>query len=317
MSARLYPVPEALIGERADVAVARLTGVSRTQAGTMLVQGQVSMDGHVIGKSDRLSADANLSIAFPDVRPAEPPQPIEGMGIVFEDADIVVVDKPIGVAAHASPGWQGPTVVGGLLATGHHLADAGPAERQGIVHRLDVGTSGLMVVAKSDLAYRELKAAFKERRITKEYHAVVQGQMDPLRGTIEAPIGRDPSADYRFAVTHDGKDSITHYDTLEAFPHASLLTIDLETGRTHQIRVHCAAMRHPCVGDTTYGADPTLAKRLGLERQWLHAVRLGFHHPVTGDDVECMSPYPTDLAGALDTLQRAGHGAPSASNMTE
>lgn len=306
MSERTYPVPEALIGERADVAVARLTGVSRTQAGTMVADGQVLMDGKALAKSDRLMADAELTIRWPEPVPAEPPQPVVGMHIVFEDADIVVVDKPVGVAAHPSPGWHGPTVIGGLLATGHQLADAGPAERQGIVHRLDVGTSGLMVVAKSDLAYRTLKAAFKERRVTKEYHAVVQGQMDPLRGTIDAPIGRDPFADYRFAVTHDGKDSVTHYDTLEAFPHASLLKVDLETGRTHQIRVHCAAMRHPCVGDTTYGADPTLAKRLGLERQWLHAVRLGFEHPITGDFVEFTSAYPTDLANALDTLRRAG-----------
>jgi 23S rRNA pseudouridine1911/1915/1917 synthase len=306
MNARTYPIPEALIGERADVAVARLTGVSRTQAGAMVVDGQVLMDGKPLAKSDRLVADAHLLITWPEPAHVEPPQPVAGMRIVFEDDDIVVVDKPIGVAAHASPGWHGPTVLGGLLATGHQVAAAGPAERQGIVHRLDVGTSGLMVVAKSDLAYRALKAAFKERRVTKEYHAVVQGQMDPLRGTIDAPIGRDPFADYRFAVTHDGKDSVTHYDTLEAFPHASLLKVDLETGRTHQIRVHCAAMRHPCVGDTTYGADPTLAKRLGLERQWLHAVRLGFEHPRTGDVVEFTSEYPADLANAVDTLRRAG-----------
>jgi 23S rRNA pseudouridine1911/1915/1917 synthase len=305
MTSRVYPVPEALVGERADIAVARMTGLSRTQAGALLAQEQVLMDGQVITKSDRLLADALLDITIP--APAEPPvpEPVDGMTIVYEDADIVVVDKPVGVAAHASPGWRGPTVVGGLLAMGHVLADAGPPERQGIVHRLDVGTSGLMVVAKSDVAYRVLKTAFKERQITKEYHAVVQGQMDPLRGTIDAPIGRDPSADYRFAVVADGKDSITHYDTVEAFTYASLLTIDLETGRTHQIRVHTSAMRHPCVGDTTYGADPTLCARLGLERQWLHAVRLGFSHPVTGEEMEFTSEYPDDLASALDTLRRA------------
>lgn len=306
MSARWYPVPEALHGERADVGVARLTGLSRTQAGALLAEGGVSMDGRMLVKADRLVAGAMLELELPSPQPPVPPVPVDGMAVVFEDDDIVVVDKPAGVAAHASPGWQGPTVVGGLLATGHQLANAGPSERQGIVHRLDVGTSGLMVVAKSDTAYRALKTAFKERRVSKTYHAVVQGQMDPLRGTIDAPIGRDPSADYRFAVTRDGKDSITHYDTVEAFPHASLLEIDLETGRTHQIRVHCAAMRHPCVGDITYGADPTLAARVGLERQWLHAVSLGFDHPRTGVPMTFTSAYPPDLQHALDTLRGAG-----------
>ena len=306
MTTRYYPVPDALVGERADIALARLTGVSRTQAGVMLADGAVCVDGTPIGKSDRLVAGGMLEVVFPPAPEPIQPEPVAGMGIVYEDDDIVVVDKPAGVAAHPSPGWRGPTVIGGLLATGHPLAQAGPAERQGVVHRLDVGTSGLMVVAKTDDAYRALKAAFKERRVTKEYHALVQGQMDPLRGTIEAPIGRDPSADYRFAVTRDGKDAVTHYDTVEAFPHASLLRIDLETGRTHQIRVHCAAMRHPCVGDTTYGADPTLAARLGLERQWLHAVRLGFDHPRTGTPIEFTSAYPADLAAALDTVRQAG-----------
>jgi 23S rRNA pseudouridine1911/1915/1917 synthase len=214
-----------------------------------------------------------------------------------------VVDKPVGVAAHPSPGWTGTTVIGGLAAAGYRVSTSGAAERQGIVHRLDVGTSGLMVVAKSERAYTVLKRAFKERTVDKTYHALVQGHPDPSRGTVDAPIARHPSHEYRWAVVADGKPSITHYETLEAHRAASLLEIRLETGRTHQIRVHMAALRHPCVGDLSYGADPTLAERLGLRRQWLHAVRLGFDHPTTGDRMELSSDYPPDLEHALEILR--------------
>jgi 23S rRNA pseudouridine1911/1915/1917 synthase len=148
-----------------------------------------------------------------------------------------------------------------------------------------------------------LKRAFKERTVDKTYHALVQGHPDPSRGTVDAPIARHPSHEYRWAVVADGKPSITHYETLEAHRAASLLEIRLETGRTHQIRVHMAALRHPCVGDLSYGADPTLAERLGLRRQWLHAVRLGFDHPTTGDRMELSSDYPPDLEHALEILR--------------
>jgi 23S rRNA pseudouridine1911/1915/1917 synthase len=225
------------------------------------------------------------------------------MTVLHDDEHIVVVDKPVGVAAHPSPGWTGPTVVGGLAGAGFRVSTSGSAERQGVVHRLDVGTSGVMVVAKSERAYTVLKRAFKERAVDKIYHALVQGHPDPLRGTVDAPIGRHPNADYKWAVTANGKPSVTHYDTLEAHRAASLLEVTLETGRTHQIRVHMAAMRHPCVGDLTYGADPTLSARLGLSRQWLHAVRLAFDHPDTGERIEFTSSYPDDLAGALERLR--------------
>jgi 23S rRNA pseudouridine1911/1915/1917 synthase len=160
-----------------------------------------------------------------------------------------------------------------------------------------------MVVATSEHAYTVLKRAFKERTVDKRYHAVCQGHPDPSSGTIDAPIDRHPRHDYRWAVVAGGRPSVTHYDTLEAFPAASLLDIHLETGRTHQIRVHLSALRHPCVGDLTYGADPALAKRLGLTRQWLHARALGFAHPADGRWVEFVSPYPADLAHALDRLR--------------
>lgn len=301
---RSLPVPDGLGGQRVDTAVARLMGLSRTVVADMVAAGGIRVDGKVASKSDRLMPGAWLEVELPDVA-AEPKintEPIPGMAIRYEDDDVVVIDKPVGVAAHPSPGWTGPTVVGGLIAAGYRIATSGAAERQGIVHRLDVGTSGLMAVAKSELAYTSMKRGFKERTIAKTYHALVQGHPEPTVGTIDAPIGRHPNADYKFAVTVDGKDSVTHYKVMEMFPAASLLEINLETGRTHQIRVHFSALRHPCVGDITYGADPTLAARTGLQRQWLHAMGLGFHQPTTGQWVEVTSQYPDDLAQALEVV---------------
>lgn len=303
---RSLPVPDGLDGERVDAGLARLLGLSRTRAAELAADGHVALDGHALGKSDRLVAGGWLEVELPGAaEPVEqgPPELVPGMRIVHDDADVVVVDKPVGVAAHPSPGWTGPTVVGALAAAGYRIATSGAAERQGIVHRLDVGTSGLMVVAKSEHAYTVLKRAFKDRTVDKVYHAVVQGHPEPTVGTIDAPIGRHPTADFKFAVTAAGKPSITHYEVLEMVPAASLVEIHLETGRTHQIRVHFAALRHPCVGDLTYGADPSLAARIGLTRQWLHAVRLGFEHPSTGQWIEVASSYPTDLADALAALR--------------
>ncbi|HET6532963.1 MAG TPA: RluA family pseudouridine synthase [Actinoplanes sp.] len=293
---------------RLDQAVSRLFGLSRTAAASLVEAGDAMVDGVPRPKSDKVAAGSWLEVTLPPpvTAPAIDPAPVHGMSVVYSDDDIVVVDKPVGVAAHPSPGWTGPTVLGGLAAMGQNVATSGAAERQGIVHRLDAGTTGLMVVAKSETAYTVLKRAFKERTVDKRYHAVVQGHLDPLRGTIDAPIDRHPTADYKFAVLSSGKPSVTHYDTVEAFRAASLVDVKLETGRTHQIRVHFAALRHPCVGDLTYGADPTLAARLGLTRQWLHARELAFLHPRTGDEVRFVSAYPDDLAHALDALRDAG-----------
>lgn len=301
---RSLPVPPGRAGERVDVALATLLGFSRTQAAEIADAGGVTLDGRVVGKSDRVAADAWLEVTWEPRREARiEPIPVENLGIVDDDDHLVVVDKPVGVAAHPSVGWEGPTVLGALAAAGFRVATSGPPERAGIVHRLDAGTSGLMVVAKSEAAYHELKRQFHDREVHKIYHAVVQGHPDPSSGTIDAPIGRHPGSAWKFAVVAGGKPSVTHYDTLEAFPGASLLEIHLETGRTHQIRVHMAAQRHPCVGDAMYGADPVLSTRLGLERQWLHAMRLGFRHPSTGDRVEYTSTYPDDLKHALDVLR--------------
>lgn len=301
---RSLPVPPGRAGERVDVALATLLGFSRTQAAEIADAGGVTLDGRPVGKSDRVSADAWLEVTWQPRREVRiEPIPVHDLRIVHDDDDLVVIDKPVGVAAHPSAGWDGPTVIGALAAAGYRIATSGPAERAGIVHRLDAGTSGLMVVAKSEHAYRELKRQFHDREVEKIYHAVVQGHPDPLSGTIDAPIGRHPGSAWKFAVVAGGKPSVTHYDTIEAFPAASLLEIHLETGRTHQIRVHMAAQRHPCVGDAMYGADPVLSARLGLERQWLHAMRLGFRHPATGQWSEHSSRYPDDLQHALDVLR--------------
>jgi 23S rRNA pseudouridine1911/1915/1917 synthase len=296
-------VPEGLDGERLDAAMARMFGLSRSRAAELIGDGLVLLDGRMAAKSDRVLAGAPLQVTLPPPPETEPPRLVEGLVILYEDDDIVVIDKPRGVAAHPSPGWSGPTVIGGLTAAGHTVATSGAAERQGIVHRLDANTTGVMVVAKSERAYSELKRAFRERTVDKRYHALVQGRPDPLRGTVDAPIGRHPSGNGRFAVMNDGRPSVTHYDTLEAFRAASLVSVQLETGRTHQIRVHMSAIRHPCVGDLLYGADPVLAAHLDVTRQWLHAVSLTFAHPVGGGEVSFTSTYPADLAHALDILR--------------
>ena len=302
---RTLPVPDGLDGLRLDAAIARLFGLPRAAAAALVEAGDATVDGRVVGRADRVHGGALLDVVLPTAAaaPAPNPAPVAGLDVIHDDDDLLVVDKPVGVAAHPSPGYTGPTVVEGLLAAGYRLSVHGPAERQGIVHRLDVGTSGLMVVAKSERAYGVLKDAFRERTVDKGYHALVQGHPDPLAGTIDAPIDRHPTQQYKFAVVAGGRDSVTHYATIEAMRAATLLDVRLETGRTHQIRVHFAAVRHPCVGDLTYGADPTLAQRLGLRRQWLHAVRLEFDHPADGRRCAFSSTYPRDLAASLDALR--------------
>ena len=302
---RSLPVPESLAGERVDSAMAQMFGLSRTRSAELISRGLVQLDGAAVSKSDRVLPGVALDVDIP--QEADPleivPEVVEGIGIIHDDESIVVIDKPVGVAVHPSPGWSGPTVVGHLAGAGFRIATSGASERQGIVQRLDVGTSGVMVICKSEHAYSVLKNAFRERTVDKTYHALVQGHPDPHEGTIDAPIARHPGADHRFAVLDGGRPSVTHYSTLEAHRFASLLEVHLETGRTHQIRVHMSALKHPCVGDLTYGADPTLAKRFGLTRQWLHAVKLGFEHPDTGSYVEYESTYPDDLARALDVVR--------------
>ena len=302
---RLLPVPDGLAGERVDAGLAKLLGLSRSVCADMITDGLVSQNGKVVSKSDRLMPEAYLEVTLPqpknrlEIVPVE----VEDFKIIYQDEDIIVIDKPAGVASHPSVGWDGPTVTGALLALGIQIATSGAQERQGIVQRLDVGTSGLMTLAKSEVAYSRLMQAFRDRTVHKVYHAIIQGLADPLAGTFDAPIGRHPKAEFKFAVMNDGKHSVTHYETLEAFPSASLVEVVLETGRTHQIRVHFSAFRHPLVGDTMYGADPKLAAKVQLDRQWLHAKKLSFVHPTKGETVEFESEYPAELVKALDILR--------------
>ncbi|QXT62010.1 RluA family pseudouridine synthase [Tessaracoccus palaemonis] len=302
----VFIVPDGLAGQRVDAVAARVSGYSRARIELLIDAGSVSLSGTIVTKSSQKVAGGELLELLEDPAPTAAtavPQLADGVGIVHEDADIVVVDKPVGVAAHPSLGWDGPSVVEHLAAAGVAVSTSGAAERQGIVSRLDVGTSGLMVVARSEVAYSVLKQAFRDRTVDKTYHTLVQGHPDPFVGTIDAPIGRHPGADWKMAILEGGRASVTHYETLEAHRAATLLQVHLETGRTHQIRVHMAAIGHPCVGDPLYGADPVLSARLGLGRQWLHAVGLGFTHPTRGDHVEFSSPYPADLQRALDLVR--------------
>lgn len=297
-----YDIEDSLAGERVDVALSRLAGMSRTKVGQLISDGLVLINGRRASRSDKLDVGATVRVSFPAPSGNDGPEDRVDLEILHVDDDIAVVNKPVGIAAHASPGWSGPTLTGQLPLHGVSLSQLGPQERQGIVHRLDVGTSGVMVLARSDRAYVDLKEQFRSREVRKIYHTLVQGHPDPPEGSINAPIGRHPQHDHRFAVTSSGKPSVTNYRTLDAFAYASLLEVDLKTGRTHQIRVHMSAMRHPCCGDLTYGADPALSSRLGLTRQWLHAHELDLRHPGTGSRQSFFGDYPQDLQCALDVL---------------
>lgn len=303
---RFVSIPEGLHQERVDAALSRLLGLSRSTIVTLIENNEVSRKGKYLTKSDRVNTDDYLEITMPAIAGEAKltATPIEDFKVVYDDSDVIVIDKPAGVAAHPSPGWRGPTVIGGVVAAGYQVSTSGAAERQGVVHRLDVGTTGLMVIAKNENSYSNLKQQFRDRTVTKVYHALVQGHMDPTEGTIDAPIDRHPREDYRFAVVADGKPSITHYKALEFFPAVSLLEIELETGRTHQIRVHFSALRHPLVGDMTYGADHTIASRLEITRPWLHARELKFIHPSAGSEIAFFSEYPQDLTRCLETLAK-------------
>lgn len=302
---KIVSIPEGLDQERIDAALARLLGLSRSVVVSLIENQEILRNGKPVTKSEKVSTADVLEIQMPAAKsaPTLTPTPIEGLTVVYNDDHVIVIDKPVGVAAHPSPGWQGPTVIGAVIAAGFNVSTSGAAERQGVVHRLDVGTSGLMIIAKNEVAYSHLKDQFRERSVTKVYHAMVQGHMDPSEGTIDAPIDRHPREDYRFAVVADGKPSITHYKSLELFPAVTLLEIELETGRTHQIRVHFSALHHPLVGDLTYGADHTIADRLNVHRPWLHARELRLTHPVSGEQLAFLSEYPQDLTRSLADLE--------------
>ena len=310
---RIVPAPDALVGKRFDVAVAKMLGISRSKAADLVDSGQARVLGREVARSSTLQAGETVEFDLAEEQ-AEPEPIATDMAVVYEDDDVVVVDKPVGVAAHASVGWTGPTVLGSLRDRGVHITSYGAAGREGIVSRLDVGTSGLMLVCKSDLAYTEMRRQFAEHEVKKTYHALVQGGLKENKATIEAPIGRAKASDFRFCVTPAGKPAVTHWDVLERFGHeATLVSVNLETGRTHQIRVHMKHIGHVLFNDERYGGHEILKgthfskyKQFvnncfdTCPRQALHAMTLGFVHPVTGEEMYFTSELPDDMTRLIE-----------------
>jgi 23S rRNA pseudouridine1911/1915/1917 synthase len=289
-------VPDTAGGLRLDRYLGGLPEVgSRAAAERLFATGEVLVDGRPAPKSRRLAGGEEVEFATPEGPPELAPEEV-GLRIAHEDEHLLVVDKPAGVVVHPSPGHASGTLVHGVLARG---AAGGEEERPGIVHRLDRDTSGLLVVARSDEAHERLKQLVQRHGLERTYTALVRGRPRSRRGRIEAPIGRDRRDPTKQSLKTDSpRDAVTHFELLELIGQYALLRVDLETGRTHQIRVHLAAIGLPVVGDPVYGVpDPALG------RQFLHAARLGFEHPFTGERIEVESPLPGELARYLETLR--------------
>ncbi len=284
-------MPQEAAGERLDVFLAASAG-SRAAAQRLIDAGLVRVDGELRAKRHVLSGGETISVqeAAPAARPEAPPAPFR---IAYEDEHLLVVDKPAGVVVHPGRGREEGTLVQALAG---RVAGGPEPERPGVVHRLDRDTSGLLVLARGDGAHTALAAALRARRITREYLALVEGRPAARTGTIDAPLGRDRRVRTRISTdTDEPRAAITHFETERALPDSTLLRVRLETGRTHQIRAHLLAIGHPVVGDGEYGH----AGRYGLRRQFLHAARLAFDHPVTGEPLDLRSPLPEDLVEAL------------------
>lgn len=301
-----WSVPEALAGERVDRVVAMETGWSRAEVQALAAAGGILVDGRPAAKSLRLAAGQHVIVAHrPEVEALPGPEAV-ALDVRYADDDLFVVAKPAGLVVHPGPGHAHGTLVHGLLALDPAIATVGDPQRPGIVQRLDRDTSGLMVVARTPAAYAGLVAALARRDVDREYVALVWGHPENPRGVIDAPIGRSTSRRTRMAVRREGKDARTAYEVREWFvhPEAARLECHLETGRTHQIRVHLAAIGHPVVGDGSYGGN---RPGIRLDRPFLHAGRLAFTHPVTGVAVELTEPLPAELRAVLETL-REGPG---------
>jgi 23S rRNA pseudouridine1911/1915/1917 synthase len=293
-------VPADLDGERLDRVVAVIAGISRAQARLLIETGGVALDGTVVeAPALRVSARAGLEIQ--PVAAAAPLQAEEvAFSVAWDDAHLAVIDKPAGIVTHPGAGNQSGTLAGGLIYRWPEVEGIGDEDRWGIVHRLDKGTSGLLVVAKTSPALEGLRRLIKLRQMERTYLALVQEPMAIETGTVDAPIDRDPSRPMRRRVHPTGRAARTHYQQLASWAEHALLRVELETGRTHQIRVHLTAIEHPVVGDRTYGAaanDPADPGRV-----WLHSWKLSFEHPITGDQVSCEAPLPEDLARSLAIL---------------
>lgn len=294
-------------GVRLDSAVAGHAGLSRASAARLIDERAVLVDGRPRARSFRLSAGMSVMVSGFDRATEEPapPEPEPGdVAVRYEDEWLLVLAKPPGLVVHPAPGHTGGTLVNALLARAGRPA-GGAATRPGIVHRLDAGTSGLMIVAKDEGAYARLAAMMAGREVSRTYLALVEGVPSTDSGTIDAPLGRSPRHRKKIAVVAGGREAITDFRVLERLggDAASLLEVKPRTGRTHQIRVHLAAAGHPVVGDPVYGRDRRLARRAGLDRPFLHASGLRFAHPMTGAEIALEEPLPADLEAALGALR--------------
>jgi 23S rRNA pseudouridine1911/1915/1917 synthase len=286
-------------GARLDAAVAAWAGISRASAAKLIASGDVLVGGRPAAKSQRVEEGMLVSVEVTEHDDAPPGPEAIPIPIVYEDESLVVVSKPAGLVVHPAPGHDSGTLVNALLARAGAQPSGGSAERPGIIHRLDAGTSGLMIVAKSEEAHAALVAAMTERRVSRSYLALVEGVFETDTATVDAPIGRSPRDRKKMAVVENGRPAVTETTTLERHRRTSLLEARPITGRTHQIRVHLLAAGHPVVGDRVYGKDRKLETDLSLERPFLHAARLAFDHPVSGNRIELTDPLPPDLDAAL------------------
>jgi 23S rRNA pseudouridine1911/1915/1917 synthase len=300
---------EPAAGRRLDEVVATLAGTSRAQAARWAEEGRVAVDGRPRPKAHRLRGGERLTWTPPEAPPPGGPVAEDRpLAVRYEDDRLLVVAKPAGLVVHPGPGHPTGTLVNALLGRPQTSLSAGggAADRPGIVHRLDKDTSGLLLVAKDDATHLALARDLAAHRVERRYLALVQGRLPADTGTVDAPVGRHPRDRRRMAVVPGGRRAVTHWRVLETFPAVQLAEATLETGRTHQVRVHLASLRHPLVGDRTYGADPTLAARLGVPRPFLHAWRLAFTHPSDGHRVDLTEPLPSDLQAVLDRLHAGG-----------
>ena len=313
MSGRVgVQVPDGVRGARADRIVADQVGLSRAYVQRLIREGRLTRDGRPIKANTPVEPGARLELDVPEVQsPEARPEPIP-LRIVYQDDDVLIVDKPAGLVVHPSPGHPGGTLVNALLALGGAEAFGGIAgvARPGIVHRLDRDTSGLLMVARNDAAQASLMAQLKARRVKKRYLALVAGAVAAQLGRIEAPIGRDPRHRTRMAVVPDGRPATTVYRVRERFVGWTFLDLDLVTGRTHQLRVHLASIGHPVAGDAVYGPAGPRRAPPGLERLFLHAWQLECAAPSGDRLIRATAPLPEDLERVLADLRASQAGVP-------